>query len=78
MSITSKVLKKDLIINNYLEFNSYRVNFESLIRPEVKESSKSIPIYLKKLVSKLNYNVLIIGGILVNIFSIFLRTTKKC
>ena len=63
MSITSKVLKKGFpIINNYLKFNSYRVNFESLIRPEVKESSKSIPSYLKKLVSKLNYNVLIIGG----------------
>ena len=63
LSITSKVLKKGFpIINNYLKFNSYRVNFESLIRPEVKESSKLIPSYLKKLVSKLNYNVLIIGG----------------
>ncbi len=63
IKISSKILKKGFpIIDNYLKFNSYNVNFESLIRPNVAKSTRVIPNYLKKIINKVNYNVLVIGG----------------
>ena len=63
ISISSKVLKKGFpIIDNYLKFNSYNVNFESLIRPDVIQRNRVLPNYLNKILNKVNHNVLIIGG----------------
>tara|TARA_B100000780_G_C21117425_1_gene452244 strand:+ start:292 stop:1566 length:1275 start_codon:yes stop_codon:yes gene_type:complete len=63
ISVDSKILKKGYpIINNYLKFNSYNVNFESLIRPDIKKANTIIPKYLRKIIENINYNVLIIGA----------------
>ena len=63
ISINSKILKKGYpIINNYLKFNSYDVNFESLIRPDIKKTNTIISKYLKKIIKNIKYNILIIGA----------------
>jgi hypothetical protein len=63
ISINSKILKKGYpIVNNYLKFNSYDVNFESLIRPDIKKTNTIIPKYLRKIIKNIKYNVLIIGA----------------
>ena len=63
ISINSKILSKGFpIINNYLKFKDYEVNFETIIRPTVRNKRVITPKYLKKIIKKMKNNVLIIGG----------------
>ncbi len=63
INIHSKILNKGFpIVSNYLRFNSYEINFETILRPAVKNKKINIPKYLRKIVNKVDNNVLIIGG----------------
>ena len=77
---SQKYDKRFNLINNYLEFKNFRINFKSLERPKIKNSSKIK--YSKKIISfakNFKDNILIIGasqGIGYQFFNIFKLNNK--
>lgn len=61
--IYSKLVKKGFpLIDNYLIFNKFIIKFETLHRPSFQRKKIQPSFILKKLVKKINFNILILGA----------------